>query len=286
MAEQKRKKRGLLTRLSRYGRAGIEIAQEHYEYRKQILVLAKSDIVRTYRGSALGWAWAVIKPCVTIFVYWFAFSIGLRRSSDVSGYPFFLWLIAGIIPWFYISEMLTQGSNALNRYNYLVTKIRYPVSTISTFMSMSKFFIHVFLLSAVMLIFMGFGHFPDIYFLQLPLYMFLLFVFFTAWSMFASPLSAVSKDFSNVVNSFVMAIFWLSGIMWDAHRVDILWLRRLLMFNPVTFLANGYRNVFVYKKWFFEDGFALLAFCTTLTLMILAAVYTQTKLRKEIADYL
>lgn len=65
------------------------ICDEHLLYRKQILRLAKSDLVKTYRGSALGWSWAFIKPMVTIFVYWFAFSYGIRSGGDVDGYPFF-----------------------------------------------------------------------------------------------------------------------------------------------------------------------------------------------------
>ena len=67
----------------------LKIIKEHIEYRKQIIKLAKADLVKTYRGSALGWSWSVIKPTVTIFVYWFAFAIGLRASSTVSGFPFF-----------------------------------------------------------------------------------------------------------------------------------------------------------------------------------------------------
>jgi len=75
------------------------IIKDHITYRKQIFKLAKADLIKTYRGSALGWAWALIKPVVTIFVFWFAFSFGLRQGGDVDGFPFFLWLIAGFVPW-------------------------------------------------------------------------------------------------------------------------------------------------------------------------------------------
>ena len=91
----------------------IQIIKEHIQYRQQILKLAKADLIKTYRGAALGWSWAIIKPTFTIFVYWFAFAIGLRASSTISGHPFFLWLIVGLIPWFYMSDMLTQGTECL-----------------------------------------------------------------------------------------------------------------------------------------------------------------------------
>lgn len=263
-----------------------EIVSEHAGFRTQIFQLAWSDMVKTYRGSALGWMWAVIKPTVTIFVYWFAFSIGLRHGKEVAGYPFFLWLISGIVPWFYISEMLTQGSQTLRRYNYLVTKIKFPVSTIATFVSISKLYVHLVLLAVVVVIFLAFGYPLDIYMLQLPVYTLLMFAFFTLWSLMAGPLSAVSKDFANTVNSLTTAIFWMSGVMWDVARIDSPVLRHVLAFNPVTFIARGYRNCFIYKQWFWEDRFGLFAFGVLLLLMFVLAIYTHRRLRREVADVL
>jgi len=276
----------LADRTKRYGATLVDIVNEHTTYKKQILQLAAVDLVKTYRGSALGWLWAVIKPSVTIFVYWFAFSVGLRAGAGVNGFPFFLWLVSGIVPWFYIQEMLSQGSTNFKRYDYLVTKIRFPVSTISTFVSLSKLYVHLALLMVVVVLFVLFGYPVDAYFLQLPIYVVLMFAFFTLWSMFASLLSAMSKDFANVVNSFVMAVFWVSGIMWDVNKINNPLLSKALMFNPVTFLATGYRNVFIYKRWFFEDTFGLMAFGIMLAVMAGLALYTFHRLRRDIADVL
>ncbi len=276
----------LAVRTKRYGATLVDIIKEHKDYRKQIFQLAAVDLLKTYRGSALGWLWAVIKPSVTIFVYWFAFSVGLRAGRDVNGFPFFLWLVAGIAPWFYMQEMLTQGSTNLKRYDYLVTKIRFPVSTISTFVSLSKLYVHAALLMIVVVLFVMSGNPIDVYFLQLPVYIALMFAFFTMWSMFASLLSAMSKDFANVVNSFVTAIFWVSGIMWDVNSIKNPILAKVLLFNPVTFLATGYRNVFIYKRWFFQDTFALFAFLIMLAGMFGLALYTFHRLRRDIADVL
>ena len=65
----------------------IDIIKDHITYWQQILKLAKADLVKTYRGAALGWSWAIIKPAVTIFVYWFTFEIGLRAGKDVNRLP-------------------------------------------------------------------------------------------------------------------------------------------------------------------------------------------------------
>ena len=102
------------------------IIGEHLTYRKQIFKLAKSDLMKTYRGAALGWTWAIIKPVVTIFVFWFAFNYGLRAGKDVDGYPFFLWLVAGFLPWFYMQEMITEGAACIRKNKHLVTKMKFP----------------------------------------------------------------------------------------------------------------------------------------------------------------
>ena len=262
------------------------IIREHITFRKQIRKLAKSDLIKTYRGSALGWAWALIKPLVTIFVFWFAFSHGLRQTSDVEGYPYILWIIAGFIPWFFMSEMITQGAACIRKNSHLVTKMKFPISTIPTFTSISKFIVHLLLMVITITIFCVAGHFPDVYYLQLPFYMLVMLAFFDFWALFAGMLSALSKDFQNLVNAFTTAIFWLSGIMYNVDNVKNPTIQLILAFNPVTTVAKGYRNIFIYKTWFWENPRDLICYCCTLLVMIVLALWAYRKLYKEIPDVL
>ena len=264
----------------------INIIKEHIQYRQQIFKLAKADLVKTYRGAALGWSWAIIKPAVTIFVYWFAFAIGLRAPSKMSGFPYFLWLIAGVVPWFYMSDMLTAGTDTIRRYSYLVTKMKFPVATIPTFVNLSKFIINFILIAIVVVIFIVMGYPPDIYLLQMPFYMLLMLIFFNIWSLFASLLSTMSKDFGNLVKSMVSAVFWLSGILWDPSTINIVWLKKLLMINPVTYLVTGFRNCFINKVWFWQQPKRLLYFVVITFALLVISIWTYKRLRKEIPDVL
>ena len=263
-----------------------EIIKDHIEYRRQIIKLAKADIAKTYRGAALGWSWAIIKPTVTIFVYWFAMEIGIRASKPVNGHPYFLWLIAGMIPWFYMNEMLYQGTDCFRKYSYLITKMKFPVSTISTFVSISKMIINIILLFITVLIFIAFGFMPNIYYLQIPIFILLSFIFFTGWSLFAANIAAMSKDFSNLVKSFISAVFWLSGILWNAEEVKILWLKKLLRLNPVTYIVNGFRNCFINQIWIWEQPKRFMYFAIATTIMWALAIWSYKKFRKEIPDVL
>ena len=248
--------------------------------------LAKADLVKTYRGAALGWAWAIIKPAVTIFVYWFAFSVGVRVSRDVNGYPYFLWLIGGMMPWFYMRDTIIAGADSIRRYKYLVTKIKYPVSTIPTYVNISQFVINVGLNVIMFAIFMLYGRMPDIYWFQIPFYMILMLLFFNAWSLFAGMLSAMSKDFLNLVKAVVTALFWISGIMYNVNGISIGWIKTIMLFNPITIIVNGFRNSLIYKEWFWENTGELVNFAIMYALMLILAIWSYRKLRKEIPDVL
>ena len=249
-------------------------------------MLAKSDLLKTYRGAALGWAWAVIKPLMTLFVFWFGFTVGLRHGRPVNGFPYFLWLVAGFLPWFYMRDMIQGGAECIRKYKHLVTKIKFPISIISTFTSLSHLVIHLLLLGIAIVGFWAMGFAPDIYYLQIPFYMLLMFMFFEVWALFAGMMSAMSKDFLNLVKATVQALFWLSGVIYDVNTIENSVVRTVLKFNPITVISSGYRKVFIYKEWLWQDKIELIGYATTFLLFVVLALWAFKKLRKEIPDVL
>ncbi|MBQ1407015.1 MAG: ABC transporter permease [Eubacterium sp.] len=255
--------------------------------RKQLLKLAWTDTVKQYRGSAFGWAWAVIQPAFTIFVYWFGFSIGLRQNKPVDGYPRFLWLVAGMVPWFYMKAVIKDGAGSIRKYSYLVKRIKYPVDTIPTFVSISDLQVNLMLQLIVILIFWGAGYPPTKYLLQIPLFAIMAFLFFTAWSLFAGMLSVMSTDFLNLVKTIIPGLFWFSGILYDVHTIKgHEMLKQILLFNPVTIIVNGYRNSLVHHKWFWETPVEMRNYCLLVVIMSILSIWAYNKLKKEIPDVL
>ena len=265
----------------------FNIIREHISWKKQIGALAIADIRKTYSGAALGWAWAVVKPAVTIFVYWFAFSAGLRKGAGIEGFPFFLWMLAGIIPWFYISEILNRGTGCMRTYKHLITKMKFPVSTIPTFVNISCFVINLGLTAAMLVIYILMGHPPTIYWIQLPLYMAMLFLFCTGWTLFGSVLAGISKDFLNLVKSFTTALFWLSFILFPMTRLgDHPIVLAIIKCNPITFTVEGYRNCLVHGTWFFERPVWLGVYLAELVIMWALGIWAYGKLKKDMPDVL
>lgn len=263
-----------------------EILKEHIGFRKQIFKLSKSELIKTYKGAALGPAWAIINPAFTIFVYWFAFSIGLRAGKPVDGVPFFLFLVVGMVPWFFMREAIKGGAACLRNKRAFITKMHFPVSTIPTYTLLANLYSHIGLMVITYIIVICYGYPPSLYNLQIFFYMPLMYLFFLFLSWLTAPLSAISKDFHNVVKSIITAIFWLSGILWNPYSLENPILRQIILATPVTYFANGYRNTFVMNKWFFETPYETIWCFIWLIVMALLGAYTYKRLRKTIPDVL
>lgn len=265
----------------------LQIVKENWGWRKQIANLAVFDLKKKARGAALGWMWFLIKPAMYIGCFWFALCVGLRSGhSAASGAPYILWLSAGIVPWFFMSDMLNSGCNAMKSYPYLVNKIKFPLSGISTICTSATMIVHLILMAALMIGYFACGMHFDLYLLQLPVIIVLMFLFWDVFSIFFSPLSALSKDVANLMKAFSTPLFWLSGVLFDIQSVNVQWIQTLMLFNPVTFFTRAYRAVLVDKVWIWEDpalclGFlAVFAVCTVLMLVV------SKRLAKDVADVL
>jgi teichoic acid transport system permease protein len=77
--------------------------------------------------------------------------------------------------------------------------------------------------------------------------------------------------------------------MWNINNIDDMnmpWLKTVLMFNPVTFIATGYRNCFIYKHWLWEDPVSFLCFIATVIAFSLLSIWVYQKLEKVVPDVL
>lgn len=136
----------------------------------------KNDFKTKYAGSYLGIVWAFIQPIVTILVYWFVFSVGLKAGT-VSDYPFVLYLVSGIVPWFFFQDALNGGTNALIEYNYLVKKVVFKISILPIVKIISALFVHVFFVAFALILCACYGYTPSLYTLQIIYYSVCTFLF-------------------------------------------------------------------------------------------------------------
>lgn len=259
-----------------------------YKNRRLVMKLAKNDFKTRYAGSYFGTFWAFVQPIVTILVYWFVFSVGFRSNAQEIGVPFVLYLVAGIVPWFFFSDGLLGSTNSLIEYNYLVKKVVFNISVLPVVKIISALFVHGFFVMFTVILYACYGRFPDWYYLQIFYYSACVFVLVLGLSYATCSVVIFFRDLTQIINIGLQVGVWLTPIMWiaeDSLKNHAL-IQKILQLNPVYYIVSGYRDAFIMKRWFFERPVWTLYFwCFTLICFVLGNVIFK-RLRVHFADVL
>ena len=220
----------------------LALPAELYQNRKLVLSLAKNDFKTKYAGSYLGIVWAFIQPILTILVYWFVFSVGLKAGT-VSDYPFVLYLVSGIVPWFFFQDALNGGTNALIEYNYLVKKVVFKISILPIVKIISALFVHVFFVVFALILCACYGYTPSLYTLQIIYYSICTFLLVLGLVYATSAIVIFFRDLTQIISIFLQVGVWLTPIMWDINMLSSHpWLIKLFKLNPMYYVVTGYRD--------------------------------------------
>lgn len=259
-------------------------AKELFTNKRLILSLAKNDFKTKYAGSFLGIIWAFVQPIITIMVYWFVFHV--LRSPGVAEYPFILWLTAGLVPWFYFSEALNGGTNALIEYSYLVKKVVFKIDILPVVKLISSLFVHIFFTAITMLLCWCYGYHPDLYSLQLIYYIGCMFLMLMGVCYLTSAVVCFFKDLTQIINILLQIGVWMTPIMWDANSMLSPTWARIFKLNPVYYIVDGFRDALLYKHWLIDKPLWTAYFWVFTILMFAIGRALFKKLRVHFADVL
>ena len=262
-----------------------------YASRKLIARLSVNDFKTKFAGSYLGIIWAFVQPVIMIFVYWFVFEKGLKpvpvKNAAGVEIPFLLWLMAGLVPWFFFSDALSGGTRALLDYSYLVKKVVFRIDILPIVKVISAVFVHLFFLAFEVLVYVLYGYYPDLYTLQVVYYSVCLLVLVLGLTYLTSALVVFFRDLNQVINIALQVGIWATPIMWNMDTMDIgTGLKTVLMLNPLYYIVQGYRDSLIGKTAFWErPGLTVYFWIFTLVFLGLGTGVFK-KLRMHFADVL
>ena len=247
-----------------------------------IFNLALNDLKSRYAGSLLGSLWAFIGTFMTICIYWFVYTFALK-GGEVEGLPYIVWLLTGIIPWFFFAEVFTGTASCFGDYSFLVKKIRFKGEYLPLIRVISTFLIHIVFLSLVYIINLISGIVPEIG--QLWIFTWILggFLFNLGLGTVIALCCVRVRDMKYASGVIVQLGFWLTPVFWNYSSLPpkIMW---ITSFNPVAILVKGYRNALL-----FGEGIGLsefIFFWGIVVFLNIAGIVLMKKLRPTIADYL
>jgi len=250
-----------------------------------IIELTKADFKKKYLGSYLGMLWAFVHPTVYIAIVWFVFQVGFR-SRPMEQFPFVLWMLAGIIPWFFFSDCLASATGSIQENRFLLKKMVFSIGILPLIKIFSAMIIHFFFIAVIFLMFMIYGYPPSLYNLQVFYYLFCTIVLLLGLSWLTSSLTLFLRDTGQIVTMILQFAFWMTPIFWSTKNLPTHTLN-LIKLNPVYYIVEGYREAFIYKTWFWEKHYMLTLYfwCFTMFFFFLGAVVFR-RLRPHFADVL
>ncbi len=266
----------------------LSLSKEIIKKRKLIWDLSKADFRKRFVGSYFGVVWMFVQPVVTVLIYFFVFQMGFKSAPPVPGFPYVLWLIPGIVPWFYVSETLNAGTGCLQEYNYLVKKVVFQVEILPIIKMISCLLVHGIFVVIMAVVFLLYGRLPRFSWIQVAYYSLAASVFSLGVTYFTSAVNVFFKDMAQIVNICLQFGMWLTPIMWDPAMFPSrpAWLDQVLKINPVYYISTGYRDSMLTGSGFWERPLNTLYFWAVTAVLFLAGLKVFKRLRPHFSDVL
>jgi lipopolysaccharide transport system permease protein/teichoic acid transport system permease protein len=265
-------------------RLALGFFKELVEKRHIIVELTKNDFRASYLGSYLGILWAFLHPALFIAILWFVFEVGFKQGGP-GDFPYVLWLMSGMIPWFFFSGCLQEATNAILSNDFLVKKMLFSVGMLPIVKILSNLIVHIVFLVVMLSLFAAYGYTPDLYSLQLLYYLFATCVLLLGVSWLTSSVVIFVTDLKQVVSILLQFGFWLTPIFWSPKTISDKYLL-IIKLNPAYYIINGYREALIDKAWFWEHPLWALYFWVITGIFFVGGAVIFRKLRPHFADVL
>lgn len=250
-----------------------------WEYRELLYFLVWRDVKVRYKQTALGAAWAILQPFLTMVVFSVFFGNLARVPSDGIPYPVFAY--TALLPWQLFAYALTESGNSLVASQQLITKVYFPrlVIPISAVLAGLVDFCIAFVVLLGMMLY--YGIVPTAAALTLPLFLLLAVMTALAVGLWLSALNVQYRDVRYTIPFLTQ--FWLfaTPVAYPSSLVPA-WIRPLYGLNPMAGVVEGFRWALLGKS----GGVGPLVFVSALVvgLLLVGGLVYFRHMEKTFAD--
>jgi lipopolysaccharide transport system permease protein len=226
--------------------------------------LTRRELSLRYRGSLLGWLWALTPALLQLLVTQFLFTRVI--PLDVSNYPVFL--LVGILAWNQFSGGLRMGTSALEGARHLVLKPGFPtvlLPLVSVLVELVNYVIALPIVFVALAVTTGIPAES----LFLPVLIVIQVVLVAGLVLFTAPLQLFFKDIRQIVALVVTLGFWLTPIFYKQRQVPEAF-QPLYKANPMAHLIEAQRAILLDGTW---PPFAAVAWVGLASVLIFVGGY-------------
>lgn len=220
------------------GRTERHYWRDIWRYRELFYFLAWRDILVRYKQTAIGVAWALIRPLLTMIILTIVFGKVAKLPSDGAPYP--ILVFAAMLPWQFFANAFSEAGNSLIGNANMISKIYFPRLVIpgsAVIVSFVDFLISGVILVALML---WYGFLPDWRILTLPLFILIAFAAAMGAGLWMAALNVKYRDFRYIIPFVAQFGLYISPVGFSSNVIPEQW-RLIYSLNPMVGVIDGFR---------------------------------------------
>jgi len=262
-------------------------------YRELIWTLALRDIKVRYKQTALGIAWAILPPFMTMVVFnvLFGLLMGSGGRPTIQGVPYAISTFCALVPWQLFATTLDQSGKSLVLNRGLITKVYFPRIIAPIAPIVSALFDFLIALAFLFILIFGYHIFSNYSFdfswriLSLPVLTILAIAAALSISLWAAALNAIYRDVQYALPFVIQMLMFVTPVIYPASVVlqnKPTWIVVLYGLNPMAGVVEGFRWVLFGSSTF---NLVLLATSVVMTILVLCSgIIYFNRLESEFVD--
>lgn len=251
-----------------------------WNYRELLYFLTWRDIKVRYKQTLVGAAWAIIQPLFTMLVFAVFFGIFIGVPSDGVPYPLFAY--AGLLPWMFFANAVSNSSNSLIVNANLISKVYFPRIAIPV-AAVAAGLMDLVIASVILIGLVFYYGVPLTWrLLLLPVFVVLTMLLALGIGIGVSALNVKYRDVRHALPFVLQSWMFLTPIIYPASVVPAAF-RWLLAFNPLTGIVGGFRSA-LYGREFDLAAITISGVLTILLLIGSACIFR--RIERIIVDFI
>jgi len=252
--------------------------REIWNYRELLWILTGRDIKVRYKQTALGVAWVILRPVLSVAIFTAVFGYLAKIPSD--GFPYPVFVLAALVPWTFFSSAVTASGNSLLGSAGLIGKVYFPrliIPMASVGSAIVDFLISAVFLLAVLPLF-SVAWTPSL--LWVPVLLLMVLCLALGVGTLFSALIVRYRDFVGLMGYLLQVWMYATPVVYPASLVPGRW-RWILYLNPMAGLTEGFRAAFLGKP--IDPAPLALSCVASVAILVVGGVYF-AKVERRFAD--
>ncbi|MBS1575514.1 MAG: ABC transporter permease [Bacteroidetes bacterium] len=264
------------------GRTEKNYWKDLWRYRELFYILSWRDIKVRYKQTTLGVLWAIIRPLLTMIVFTFVFGRVANMKVDGAA-PYAIMVFAGLLPWQFFSNALSESSNSLIGNERLITKIYFPRLIIPVSSVITSFIDFLISFAILLVLFIVYRYTPPVEIFLMPVFWILAFLASFGPGLYLTALNVKYRDFRYIIPFIVQFGLFISPVGYSSSQIPDKW-KWLYSLNPMVGVIDAFRWCIVKNAPNPMLSYSFYVSLAVIVFFMWLAIYQFRKMEKNFAD--